>query len=408
MASGQGANRIAFLYYSRHRSREIGDRVLLLNTSASDMKPDEPLREIFQSSSHLKELYEKIKRRRIGIFGRAPSGAGNNFFLGEKEAREDFDTIRRYVSALDLKGNDVLLGISTLGGGTGNGSLPYITHRLRHDPPKTVGRIKNLISLGILPYRFEGAQRHFNALCGLSRLLHYNSHQNSAMVVLVENSQVESHLERGVKVARGRYEEINREIINAIRMLIAPGGEGSRATIDISDYYQLPGSLGVYHFTPCLSLNNDPEVFGLDSMIEAASARPMAPMDIGTATMAYFVVSAPQEIVDRGEITQESLEEVSGRWAKENMAGKEGGLLRYSSLVSSPEAEKVDVMLLVGGFSLSRILERSLPHYYSFKESLEEGSQLERVEGIEHNLKEYHERVEKKRKALGEIKGRLT
>ncbi len=33
IASGEGANRISFLYYAMHKNPAIGDRVLLLNTS---------------------------------------------------------------------------------------------------------------------------------------------------------------------------------------------------------------------------------------------------------------------------------------------------------------------------------------------------------------------------------------
>lgn len=402
VASGQGANRIAFLYYSKLRTGEIGDRVLLLNTSTADLRPDKPFQEIFESSPRLRITYEKIKKRRMCIFGRTPSGSGNNFLLGEKEANNDFDNIRRYILDLELESNDVILGVTTLGGGTGNGSLPYIIHRMRHSPPPRVAKIKNFISLGILPYDFEGMQRHFNAICGVSRLIKYRGSQNSAMVILADNSQVERQLKHETDFnSMGRYGRINGEIIKAVKMLIAPGAKGSRATIDISDYYQLPSSLGVYHFTPCLSLGNDPEVFGLRSVIETASSNPMVPLDMKTATMAYFVVSAPEKLVERGRFSQELLEEVFGEWAKKNLAGKEGGILRYASLVSSPKAKSIDAMLLVGGFSLSRLLRKSLPHYYRFKRSLEGGDHFERIEKMEKDLQEYNRSVEEKRKNLG-------
>ncbi len=407
IASGQGANRIAFLYYAKYRNPSIADRVLLLNTTPADVKPEAPLEQIFASEPELREEYEKIKRERVCIFGRAPSGAGNNWVLGEREAIADYDNIRRYIANLRLRRSDVLLGIATLGGGTGNGSLPYIIHRVRKNPGAGIERINNFLALGILPYDFEAPQRHFNAICGLARLLRYNGEQNAALVILVDNSQVE----RVLGIRRGqreeRYQRINQEIIKTIHMLIAPSSYTSRATIDIADYYQLPSNLGMIHFTPCLSMGNDPDVLSLDAILESASNNAMAPLDKATATMAYIVVLAPEEKVAKGEITQEDLEDLSREWAARHLAGE--GILRYTSLVASPESESVDAMILLGGFSLRRIMEKSLEKYYDFKDSLSDSSdansriELERVEKLEKQLKEYIALTEEK---IARLKGK--
>jgi cell division GTPase FtsZ len=402
IASGQGANRIAFLYYARYKNPSIADRVLLLNTTPADVKPESPLEQIFASNPEFREEYEKIKRERVCIFGRAPSGAGNNWVLGEREAMADYDNIRRYIANLKLRSSDVLLGIATLGGGTGNGSLPYIIHRVRKNPGAGMERINNFLALGILPYDFEAPQRHFNTICGLSRLLRYNGEQNAALVILVDNSQVERvlGLRRGQR--EERYQRINQEIIKTIHMLIAPSSYASRATIDIADYYQLPSNLGMVHFTPCLSLGNDPDVLSLDAILESASTNAMVPLDKGTATMAYIVVIAPEEKVANGEITQEDLEDISREWAAKHLAGSQGGILRYTSLIASPESKSVDAMILLGGFSLRRIMEKSLEKYYDFKDSLSDGSdersriELERVEKLEKQLKEYIALTEEK------------
>lgn len=400
IASGQGANRIAFLYYAKFKNPSIGDRVLLLNTTPADIKPEAPLEHIFASEPELREEYEKIKRERVCIFGRAPSGAGNNWVLGEREAIADYDHIRRYIASLRLRSSDVLLGIATLGGGTGNGSLPYIIHRVRRNPGSGLERINNFIALGILPYDFEAPQRHFNAICGLSRLLRYNGEQNAALVILVDNSQVE----RVLGIRRGqreeRYHRINREIIKTIHMLIAPSSYASRATIDIADYYQLPSNIGTVHFAPCLSLGNDPEVLSLDTMLESASANAMAPLEVGTATMAYIVVVAPEDKVNSGEITQEDLEDVSKEWAATHLAGE--GVLRYTSLIAAPESRDVDVLILLGGFSLRGVMEKSLEKYHDFKDSLSGGGgastriELSRVEELEEQLKRYITMTEEK------------
>ncbi|WP_457555179.1 hypothetical protein [Candidatus Pyrohabitans sp.] len=408
IASGQGANRIAFLYYAKYRTPAIGDRVLLLNTTPADVKPEAPLEQVFESEPGLREVFQEIRKRRVCIFGRTPSGAGNNWILGEREAMADYDSIRRYIAALGLRRNDVLLGVTTLGGGTGNGSLPYIVHRVRRDPGEGLERINNFLAMGILPYDFEAPQRHFNAVCGLARLLRYNGEQNAALVILVDNSQVERVL--GIKKGQRaeRYHRINQEVIKTIHMMIAPSSRGSRGTIDIADYCQLPGNIGTVHFAPCLSTGNDPEVLSLRAMLESASANPLVPLETETGTMAYIIVAAPREKVESGEITQEDLEEVSREWAAHHLAGE--GLLRYTSLIAEPERRDVDVLILLGGFSLRGIMEKSLQKYRIFRDSLGKGSggsriELRMIQNLEEELREYiaitEERIARLREGHG-------
>jgi hypothetical protein len=120
-----------------------------------------------------------------------------------------------------------------------------------------------------------------------------------------------------------------------------------------------------------MSIGNDPEIFGIDTALDTAVDRPMVPIDPKTATMAYIIAVAPKKYVDDGTFSQEDFEEISRRWAIENMAGSRGGILRYSSLVASEETETLDVMVLLGGFSLEKILSKSLQKYYDFREGLE-------------------------------------
>jgi hypothetical protein len=274
------------------------------------------------------------------------------------------------------------------------------------------------MALGILPYDFEGPQRHFNALCGISRLLKFGNNggrQNADIVILVHNSQIEEMVDvrkRG-KGKEERYYTINQEIIKAINMLISPGGGTAKYTIDIADYYELPSSIGVYHFTPCLSLGNEPEIIGVETALESAIHSPMVPVDVKTATMVYVVVVAPKKYVDNGTFTQEGLEDTVRNWAVKNLAGKRGGILRYSSLVSTEEQETFDVVLLLGGFSLNKIIMGSLQKYYDFKSSLKftnddvEIKDIENprikarvsvkdIENIENSIKEYIVTTEEK------------
>jgi hypothetical protein len=104
----------------------------------------------------------------------------------------------------------------------------------------------------------------------------------------------------------------------------------------------------------------------------------MVPIDPKTATMAYMIVVAPEKYIQKGMFSQEELENISRDWAVKNLAGRRGGILRYSSLVSSKERDTLDVMILLGGFSLKDIITKCLQKYYDFKESLKvEKGQIE-------------------------------
>ncbi len=431
IASGEGANRISFLYYAMFRNPVIEDRVLLLNTTTADVRPEKTFEYMLEKDPNFKHVYDTIKREKICIFGRSPSGAGNNWKVGENAAREDFDTIRRYISNLKLGGRDVVFGITTLGGGTGNGSLPYIIHELKYGRGIVAPGENSFMALGILPYDFEAPQRFFNAVCGISRLLRFGEkgRQNVDLLMLIDNDQVERIL--GIKETskEERYYRINQEIIKAIDMMIAPGTERTMSTIDVSDYYQLPGNLGVYHFTPCLSLGNDPEIFGIETAIEDAVRNPMAPIDTKTAIMAYVIVVAPKKYVDNGTFTQEQLEYITRNWAVKNLAGKRGGILRYSSLVADPNKNTLDVMILLGGFSLEKIISKSLQRYYDFKDSLKVVAGeveirddiderirvrigVKDIEMIENNIKEYinftEDKISKAAREEIDVKKKLT
>lgn len=405
IASGEGANRISFLYYAMFKNPVIEDRVLLLNTTTADVRPEKTFEYMLAKDQNFRQIYDAIKREKICIFGRSPSGAGNNWKVGENAASEDFDTIRRYISNLKLGGRDVVFGITTLGGGTGNGSLPYIIHELKYGRGIVAPGENSYMALGILPYDFEAPQRFFNAVCGISRLLRFSEKgkQNVDLLMLIDNDQVERIL--GIKETskEERYYRINQEIIKAIDMMIAPGTERTMSTIDVSDYYQLPGNLGVYHFTPCLSLGNDPEIFGIETAIEDAVRNPMAPIDPKTAIMAYVIVVAPKKYVDNGTFSQEELEYITRNWAVKNLAGKRGGILRYSSLVADPNRNTLDVMILLGGFSLEKIISKSLQRYYDFKDSLKViGDEVEIRDDMDEKI-----RVRISLKDIEHIEGRI-
>lgn len=396
IASGEGADRIAVQYYSGFQNEAIEDRVLLLNTAKADVHPAKIFDYLMERDKKFASLSQRIKKERICIFG-SSSGAGNIWKVGEEQAREDFDTIRRFITNLRIVEGDVILTINTLGGGTGNGSVPYIINELKHGESVMAGRRNRFFALGVLPYDSEAPQRHFNAICGITRLLKFGKEgvQNADLLILASNSQIEKKMKiKGSE--EERYYEINKKIINVIDIMISPGGKASKTTIDVADYHQIPSNLGVYHFTPCISTDNDPRILDMETAIELAAENPMVPVDLKTATMAYFIVRVPKRYIGK-DFSQEKLNDVTKEWALKNMCGPMGGISRYSSLTYTTSDRKTfDVLILLGGFSLKDVIRTCLDKYKIFSKSLqneefssENSINVEDIKVIEDRIKKY-------------------
>lgn len=401
IASGEGADRIALQYHTGFHNEAIKDRVLLLNTAAADVHPERIFDYLIKRDVKFMEISEKIKKERICIFG-SLSGAGNVWKVGEKQAIDDFDIIRRYFTNLRIIEGDVILTINTLGGGTGNGSMPYLIYELKYGKTLVAGHKNRFFSLGVIPYDYEPPQRHFNTICGITRLLKYGKDmkQNTDLLILVSNSQIEKTIDIQESSDEEKYYKINKAIINVVDIMTAPGGKTAKTTVDVADYHQIPKSLGVYHFTPCIATNLDPEIIDIKTAIDFAVSNPMVPLDVKTATMAYFIVRVPKKYIGV-KFSQEELEAVTKEWSSKNMCGSTGGVARYASLTYSDKLENYDVLVLLGGFSLKEVIKTSLHKYRIFADGLKDKEVEKEVEMttedaniIEENMKKYIKHTE--------------
>jgi len=368
IASGEGAGRIAALYFASMQNEAIADRILLLNSARADLK-----KVLDEIAEHLggkeAKLLETIRRERVQLFGRQSTGTGNFWKVGENEARIDFDEIiRRRVESLGLTSGDAMFDIMTLGGGTGNGSIPYLIDQMKHGAGRTAAGHKHF-ALCVWPDSIEADHRHFNAICGLSRLLKYgeDSHQNADIVLLVDNTTLGKRVELG-EGESNYYFEINRMIAQAIDLIMAPGRKNTNRVIDVNDYIVFPSHIGVYHATPCMSLGNDVDLISLESALDDAVENAFFPMDPATATMVWLIVRVPERYFNRGQFEQRALDHTFKGWIEENIIGK----LRYSTVTFVEEdIETFDVLLLLGGFKLNKLVPESFEKYTLFKELLE-------------------------------------
>jgi hypothetical protein len=365
IASGEGGGRIASQFFDRAENPGIDERILVMNTNRSDLRNTiDRLQEHIGSGSD----EEQLMNTHALEFG-SQQGAGNFFPNGEACALEDLDRIVGDIQD-QMSGTDAFMHIATLGGGTGNGSIPYLIDQFKNGLPDVQSVdvedwMESVIhaAFGVWPYYYEQPQRHFNAVCGLSRLLRTeDGTQNADMVLLGANS----HLEAASDDGNGQYDSINGAIIEAVELMIGAGRE-TRSVIDIKDYVTIPSQMDAYHFTPAVATDLDGSIFELEYMLEQAAENTFVPMDVETTRAAYAIVRAPESMIDNGEISEPDVYDAFRDWTDShgiNVAGQ------ASLTPKRGKGSDVDVLLLLGGFDLDPLLDHSWDDFEMLGESL--------------------------------------
>ena len=366
IASGEGGGRIASQFFERTENPGIDDRVLVMNTNRADLRNT-----INRMGSNLgpNQSEDDLMQQHALDFG-SQQGAGNFFPNGAACAKEDMDRIVDRIQ--DNFGHvDAFMHIATLGGGTGNGSIPYVIEQFQdglndlEDDGAYQAWMDSVIhtAFGVWPYYYEQPQRHFNAVCGLSRLLKcQDGRQNADMVLLASNS----HLDDSETGAGSEYESINGAIIAATDMMIGAGRE-TQSVIDVKDYVTIPSQMDAYHFTPALATDLDGSIYELEYMFEQAAQNTYVPMDVGTTTAAYAIVRAPEEMIDNGAITEPEVYNAYREWTAERDITVAG---QASLTPKRGRGTDVDILLLLGGFDLNPLLDHSWDQFDMLADSL--------------------------------------
>lgn len=360
VSSGEGGGRIAAEFLARGDNPGIDDRIVVLNTNRADIRNTIEQTEL---SGSLDEY--------VTVFG-SKRGVGNSFLAGEECAREDLDRIVDSVTDR-ATGADAFMHMTTLGGGTGNGSIPFLIRQLDSNDSATTSRpwLESVvhIALAAWPYYDEPAHRHFNAICGLSRLLmDRDGTQNADMVLLAGNS----HLDDGAGAA-GSYRTVNEEIVTAIDLLISAGRE-AHGVIDVEDYVAKPSEIGAFHFTPAVETGLNGKMLEYELMFDRAADNAFVPMDVSTARAAYAIVRAPERLIERGSITEVGVQSAFKEWKRANDIG---GAVGMSTLTPKPDrGNDVDVLLLLGGFDLNPLLDHARADFEDHKANLESARQF--------------------------------
>lgn len=389
IASGEGGGRIASQFFTRRSNPGIEDRIVVMNTNRADIR---------NTIQRLEGTFgDEGFEDRVLIFG-DDEGAGNVFADGERLARDSFNRILRSIDS-NVETADAFMHIATLGGGTGNGSIPYTIRRLKEgvDTAEYPSWMNDVIhtAFGVWPYEDEPPQQQFNAVCGLSRLLRSpDGSQNADMVILGANSHI-ANLDADDSDHHPN-DVVNERLIEAFDLMISAGRE-TQGVIDVQDYISVPSQIGAYHFTPAVATEMDANVYDLEYMFDVAADNPYVPLDVSTTKAAYAIVRAPRSLAG-SELSESDVKTEFESWKSDRGIDAPG-----MSTVSVKEGgrSKVDVLLLFGGFDLEPLLSTSWDEYETHRDRLERGRRLgngsisaEQMERIEENLNEYRRFLE--------------
>lgn len=380
IASGEGGGRIASQFFERKENPGIDDRVLVMNTNRADIRSN-----IDRISRHATVDEEQIEQQHTVAFG-PRDGAGNKFHWGEEGARQDDERIFEQIEAAELDEADAFLYITTLGGGTGCGSVPYIINSLQQNPPtEALGDLTN-VALVAWPFQYEGNQMHFNAIAGMSRLLNwYDGSQNADVVLVADNSHLADTVSDNVESIQtpsnglGEKEAVNQLLIEAIDMMIA-GGRETYGTTDVIDIMAWPGQTGSRHLTPGLALEME-TIYDLEMPFDVAADNTFAPIDPTTSDGVIAFVRAPRsEIGERERFTETGVKKALDAWLRKN-GFDEHRTMKMNTLTPSDEkTDTYDVMLLFSGFDFDPMLERSMPKFEAMLEGSREGQFMQKFE----------------------------
>lgn len=379
IGSGEGGGRIVSQYLTGKDNDGVDDRVSILNTNRSD------LGNIFDSIDGYDENSEVIKES--GVVFSEQEGVGNFWPRGASCAQDDISKIAEGLS--DMVASDAVIHVTAVGGGTGNGSTPYVIEQFKDgfdDAPDQANRFEGdiaQIAFAVWPFYDEFAQRQFNAVCGLSRLLKSeDGSQNADMVLLAANS----HLGDAQGDPEG-HTEINHMITTAIELMISAGRNAS-PIIDVEDYIRIPSQLDAYHFAPAVATDINGQIIQPEAFPDKALKNTFVPLDIETSSTVYMVVRAPENMIG-DEIAETEITRTLQSWIQDKGIHARNA---QTTLSSKPErGTDVDVLLMFGGFDLDPLISHSKDEFEDLSDSLPGGNQLSRkkMELIEDNLESY-------------------
>jgi hypothetical protein len=389
---GEAGTRIVSTYLERTGGVAVDDRFLFATTNQAGLRWA-----LDRVVSELPADPAQIAADHLVTFGQR-SDVGTDFVAGKRAADSDFETLREGITAA-LEGADSVVYPLGLGGGTGNGTAPYLIDRLSRvsvtdSPPAWIAGLTHF-ALGVWPFEHESSARHFNAICGLSRLLaRDDGAPNADMTLLASNSRLQELAaageegDAGHSANDGRADDsghsadelarINDLLVAALELFVG-AGQGGGHVVTGSEFADVPQQRGIAHATVGTALGK-PVGLDVSHVIDRAVENAFVPLDPTTAGAAFAVVRAPRARVEAGDVTSGCVQEAFATWEAERGLRNTAGTTK---LLADPDATGLDAIVVLGGFDLDPLLASSWERYERVKAELRDSELREPLDCAE-------------------------
>jgi cell division protein FtsZ len=182
-------------------------------------------------NTDIKSLEQAGKREGLRLVQLGPKstrgwGAGGRPMLGEQAAEESASELRDA-----LKNAELVFVTAGMGGGTGTGAAPYVSHLAKQMGALVVGVVTT-------PFSFEGKKRMGDAISGIRRLRPYMSN-----LVVIHNDrllQYVSHDAEMLEAFKTADEVVTQGILSISQLINEPG----EINVDFADVQTIMGHPG--------------------------------------------------------------------------------------------------------------------------------------------------------------------
>jgi cell division protein FtsZ len=182
-------------------------------------------------NTDIKSLEQAGRREGLRLVQLGPKstrgwGAGGRPMLGEQAAEESASELRDA-----LKNAELVFVTAGMGGGTGTGAAPYVSHLAKQMGALVVGVVTT-------PFSFEGKKRMGDAIAGIRRLRPYMSN-----LVVIHNDrllQYVSHDAEMLEAFKTADEVVTQGILSISQLINEPG----EINVDFADVQTIMGHPG--------------------------------------------------------------------------------------------------------------------------------------------------------------------
>ncbi len=262
-------------------------------------------------------------------------GAGNNPEVGKQAAIENLNEVMEAVS------NDTHMVFITagMGGGTGTGGAPVIAKAVKEAGMLTVAIVS-------IPFRFEGKQRHDQAIEGLDEL----SKSVDSMLVINNEKLREVHGNLKISQAFSRADNVIASAAKGIAEIVTLPGY---INVDFADVQTVMKDSGVAIMG---SAKSEGEHRAIEAIKEASTSPLLNNNDIEGAENILLNITSG----DTDEISMDEVTEITD-FVSEAVGNKEASVI-WGTGIDSSLGSKISVTIIATGFEANII-----PELYSRK-----------------------------------------